>query len=267
MSKLYGWGYNAATMPLHSAHPTTPITNVGPLQPPFHPHSVVDPNAYQISFPFTDTAAPAENTHLCEFCSARFDDAESLYQHIDFVCSLTPFPVVPNIVLNAAEPIIDNVEDDDDDRGGESGSGRTEKELTIIEQECKSKQSLSNGGPATRGRNRRTIMGKKKISKKNSGVGTKGIVGGGRGARIDGRRVKRTLNSKNASIGVKKIVSKNMQPAANPESSDIQEVSRLKVEGEDVQSLSCRICGEMFPDKAKLHKHIWKHNRKRNHIW
>ena len=38
--------------------------------------------------------------------------------------------------------------------------------------------------------------------------------------------------------------------------------------GGDVdENLLCRICGETFMEKAKLHKHIWKHNRKRSHIW
>ena len=33
---------------LRLAHTTTPITNFRPLQPPFHPHSVVDPSAFGI---------------------------------------------------------------------------------------------------------------------------------------------------------------------------------------------------------------------------
>lgn len=38
-------------------------------------------------------------------------------------------------------------------------------------------------------------------------------------------------------------------------------------DGMSSSKLNCRICGEKFEDKSRLHKHIWKHNRRRNHIW
>ena len=38
-------------------------------------------------------------------------------------------------------------------------------------------------------------------------------------------------------------------------------------EEEQSQDMSCKICGETFTERTRLHKHVWKHNRKRSHIW
>lgn len=67
-------------------------------------------------------------------------------------------------------------------------------------------------------------------------------------------------------VRIRKKVKKKLASIKKEKRVKFHEKDKEAAVKRDQDDLTCRFCSEEFSDKAKLHKHIWKHNRKRSHM-
>jgi hypothetical protein len=68
-------------------------------------------------------------------------------------------------------------------------------------------------------------------------------------------------------VRIRKKVKKKLASIKKEKRVKFHEKDKEAAVKRDQDDLTCRFCSEEFSDKAKLHKHIWKHKRKRSHMW
>ena len=231
----------------------------------------------------TDSLFPL-SVHLCEFCSTFFDDARGLHKHIASGCNSDPSSSSFNVSVSAGEDadhlgdaigdvddaIGDAADDAIDDanvdpiiginedlrlegklrKGDDHRTGPRSESPCVVSEESEIKTKAKRAG--------------KKLNDKGGGGSKGGIVVSGGGGKKRGRKPKAKPREK-PSDAVAQTDEKTGFADLSIPTAGVQDAG---LGGGDVdENLRCRICGETFTEKAKLHKHIWKHNRKRSHIW
>ena len=230
------------------------------------------PCTHYLPFPRPSDGLIPLSVHLCEFCAAFFNDADELERHHIVGCPNDPLRSPASRASDHhstgepsfdAEGLLRNESDGSKSRDSnvgekyESGDkGATDvdalhSEISDVEPSSLKNATNKNTAGKIKTRSTRKVLRKTvfkgKESKKDDDISPPI-------AKRKGRRPKKG-NGEKCDVG------------AEANTLDIDDGATAEATDETEENLNCKICGEEFTEKAKLHKHVWKHNRKRSHIW
>ena len=198
---------------------------------------------YPSRFRPSDDLTPL-SVHLCEFCAACFTDANGLDRHVASGCPNDPFssslPAKDAAQLRASFSLGNNQLVDDENICDENIDEDIAPTPT---------PSHANNDVIRETRSTRKVDGRRAAKQKMDYVA---LAGGKKRGRKPKQKIKEDAKDYLSDAAASGTSADDAVETADEELSE---------------NLACKICGATFTERAKLHKHVWKHNRKRSHIW